>query len=758
MNKVLNYLLKKYDPADIEIYLKARFILITIFGVILTLLAIIFYTSYLVGLDSTVIKVELSGFIVMLAALVLIVRGKYNTAIHLILISGFATAWCILFVEQNVSLLMKMDTIVFVVGLLAAMPLMFFKSKKPMVLYFIGNLLFFFIFNFYLYKTTTLTTKELLDYFFDNLVVMTFVFSISFCLFHIYKRVLESLKKELAERKHSERINKALFAISNAVNSTFNLESIYKQTHTILNEIIDVTNFFIAIVSEKDHRLYFPYYIDSVDENSSAIREFDPEKSLTGLVVAERRGILLHHDKLAALAEKNGVCGPIPLVWMGVPLMIKDDVIGVIAVQSYIRPDLYNEQDLKIMSSISDQIAIAIDRKRTEDELRESEKRYRYLFNHAPIGMYEFDFVKQKFTDVNDILIKDLEYAKDELLSMNIFDLFTEKSRPQAEELYEKLTRGETIPNEYESELQGKNGQKISVVLKNDYTYENNKIKGIRGVIHNITERKKMENMIIQSEKMMSVGGLAAGMAHEINNPLAGMMQNAQLIHNRLTKKMKANTQAAEELGTSMDTIRQFMEKRGVLSPLESINNAGSQAAKIIDNMLNFSKKSGSNATRVELYELIDRTIELAEHDYSLKKNFDFRQTQIIRDYQADLPAVLCEPSKIQQVLFNIIKNASEAMQEQGGSESAQMIFRLKKESNVARIEIEDNGPGIDYQTQKRIFEPFFTTKPIDQGTGLGLSVSYFIIVNDHKGKMEVVSTPGAGTTFIIRLPIRLKI
>lgn len=754
MNKVLSYLLKKYDPGDTEIFLKAKFILITTLLVMLAVLAIILYTQYLAGPSSSIVIIEIIGFAIMLSALTLLVRGEYNTAIHVILVSGFATVWGILFIEHGISLFTKLDTIVFVIGLLAAMPLMFFQSRKPMVFYFVVNLVLFFLFNYYLYKNTDLSSIELLDYFFDNLVVMTFVFFISFNLFSIYKQVLFSLENELEERKYSEDINKTLFAISNAVNVTLSLEDLYKQTHDLLSEIINVNNFFIAIVSEKDQSLYFPYYVDTVDKDSLPIRKYKPGKSLTGLVVSKRKAILLNHDKLKALSNENGVCGVTPLIWMGVPLMIKDEVIGVIAVQSYTNPELYNEQDLKIMSSISDQIAIAIDRKRAEDELRESEKKYRHLFNHAPVGMYEIDFITGQFTDMNNTFIKDSGHTKKELLSINPLDLLTEESRQQFEKRYEKLLRGEKIPNEYEYDIIGKNGRKLSVILNSDYIFKNNKLMGARVVAHNVTERKKIENMIIQSEKMMSLGGLAAGMAHEINNPLAGMMQNSQLIHNRLTRNMKVNNQAAEQLGTNMNTIKQFMEKRGILKQLDSINKAGGQAAKIINNMLNFSKKSDSNKTRIRLNELIDKTIELAKHDYSLKKDYDFRQIKIIRDYHPDVPAVSCEASKIQQVLFNIMKNASEAMRENNKNEPPQITFCLRKESNIACIEIEDNGPGIDDQTQKQIFEPFFTTKSLDRGTGLGLSVSYFIIVDDHKGKMEVDSRLGQGTRFTIKLPI----
>jgi len=279
---------------------------------------------------------------------------------------------------------------------------------------------------------------------------------------------------------------------------------------------------------------------------------------------------------------------------------------------------------------------------------------------------------------------------------------------------------------------------------------------GVEGAVirlDDVTERVRLEEMMIQSEKMMSVGGLAAGMAHEINNPLAGILQNTQVIVNRLTQKMKANEKAAEESGTTIESIRKYMEKRKIIEMLEAINITGNRAAKIVENMLSFSRKSESKLSRQDIIRILDDTVELAANDYDLKKKFDFRRIKIIRDYEPDIPKVNCERSNIQQVILNILKNGAQAMSEsQNEGEIPQFSVAVSRIKDMVRLEIADNGPGMDEETRRRAFEPFFTTKGVDAGTGLGLSVSYFIITEQHNGKMSIESGIGKGTKVIINL------
>lgn len=307
-----------------------------------------------------------------------------------------------------------------------------------------------------------------------------------------------------------------------------------------------------------------------------------------------------------------------------------------------------------------------------------------------------------------------------------------------------------------------KKDQRIEITLKNErlfydvtvYPLVNKTIDGAVIRIDNITDRVKMEEMMIQTEKMQSIGSLAAGMAHEINNPLAGIIQSAQVIQNRTKSDMKSNQQAADRFGIDLEKLNAYMENRSIFQMLASILDAGRRAADIVANMLTFSRKSDDSYSHRDISMTLDQTINIMEKDYDLNKRVDFKKIKINRDYSSTLPYVSCDVSKIQQVFFNILKNGAHAMMENPKNTPPIFTVRTALDLESVLIEIQDNGPGMDEDTKSRIFEPFFTTKSVGVGTGLGLYISYFIVVENHRGTINVESFPGKGTTFIIKLPL----
>ena len=330
----------------------------------------------------------------------------------------------------------------------------------------------------------------------------------------------------------------------------------------------------------------------------------------------------------------------------------------------------------------------------------------------------------------------------------NLFPQFTQ----QLEQINKVIQQGEPakferIPYKAEEETH------YADILVYPRKFDNSAI--IR--VDDTTERVRINEMLIQTEKIFSIGGLAAGVAHEINNPLGVILQSCQNIFRRLSPEFEKNQLTAKSIGTDLQGIHEYLKQRGILRFLEGIQEAGTRAATIVKDMLSFSRRSELRFNPCHINDVLDATIRLARNDYDLKKKYDFKRIILERHYDPNLDKIVCDKTKLEQVIFNLLKNAAEAMTMGGRIKQPIITLSTQKEDNYARIEISDNGPGIDKEIQKRIFDPFFTTKGAGVGTGLGLSVSYFIITHQHKGIMTLESTPGQGTRFIILLPFPRK-
>jgi signal transduction histidine kinase len=286
--------------------------------------------------------------------------------------------------------------------------------------------------------------------------------------------------------------------------------------------------------------------------------------------------------------------------------------------------------------------------------------------------------------------------------------------------------------------------------------------KGVLIRIDDVTEQERIEEMMVQTEKMVSVGGLAAGVAHEINNPLGVMVQAAQNIERRVSEALPANHQVAAELGVSVAVIRAYLEKRSILEFLNDIKVDGARAAAVVRSLLDFTRKSEAVWSSVALAELVEASIELARKDYDLRSKFDFRKIALDVSVSPDLAPVTMVRSEIEQVLLNLFKNAAHALADKADSARAQgleftprITIRARKVGAMAYLEVEDNGPGFAPEIRKRVFEPFFTTKPVGVGTGLGLWISYMILTSKHGGQLLLETSPGAGSIFTLILPFK---
>ncbi|MCP4756279.1 MAG: PAS domain S-box protein [Proteobacteria bacterium] len=396
------------------------------------------------------------------------------------------------------------------------------------------------------------------------------------------------------------------------------------------------------------------------------------------------------------------------------------------------------------------------ERKIAEKEIRRSQRYLENVIDSSPSAMMCLD-LELNITQWNRSAEKLTGSSKEAAIGSYIFDIFTQYRefsddivdviQTRIEKKVEKLKRIINDRNRY-----------FDIIM---YPLVANGCQGVVVTFDDVTERVRLEETMIQTEKMMSLGGLSAGMAHEINNPLAAIVQNAQNITRRLQPDpekhrslFRKNREVAAECDLDLDKMMAYLNDRQIVQAVGAIKSAGDRAAVIVRNMLEFGRTSSSEIKPEFLHDLLNETVKLARQDYDLKKKYDFKHIGLIRDYDPQLAQIPCSKTEIEQVVLNLLKNSAEAMKEiQDVSYRPQITLRTRLEENHVRIEIADNGPGMDENVQKKVFEPFFTTKEVGAGTGLGLSVSYFIVKNHHQGEISVESAPGKGTTFTIQLP-----
>lgn len=274
----------------------------------------------------------------------------------------------------------------------------------------------------------------------------------------------------------------------------------------------------------------------------------------------------------------------------------------------------------------------------------------------------------------------------------------------------------------------------------------------LRGAYQRLEE---LQNQLLHSEKMASIGQLAAGVAHEINNPIGYVNSNLGTLENYvgdlvalLDAYERAETAPATDPGP-LDKVRALKArididylKRDIFPLLAECKDGLGRVKKIIQDLRDFSRADASEQWQwADLHKGLDSTLNIVWNEIKYK-------AEVVREY-GEIPEIECLPSQLNQVFMNILLNAAQAIEERGT-----ITLRTGRQGEEVWVEISDTGKGIAPEHLKRIFDPFFTTKPVGKGTGLGLSISYGI-VQRHRGRIEVQSEPGKGATFRVWLPIQ---
>jgi len=546
----------------------------------------------------------------------------------------------------------------------------------------------------------------------------------------------QQLNQEIAGRKRAEQITHTLFRISNAVNTAKDLRELYASIHLILGEIIDLSNFYIALYHKQAQRISFPYFVDQFDCENSYSGQFSKENSLTGEVILAEKPLFLNQADLQQRAARSRIIGTTPIVWLGVPLKIKEEVIGVMATQSYYDTDHFDQIDLDVLHSVSAQVALAIERKRYEQAIVASEKRYRNIIQSIEDGYYEID-VRGRLTLVNQAMCHMLGHNESDLLGKNITDYLDTQTARKIHDGLQVVLTPEKLGTTLELEFQRSDGKEryaetiISVIRSED-----GELTGYRGIARDVTDRKAaeksrqaLEEQLQQAQRLESLGTLAGGIAHDFNNLLMGIGGRAALMLN--------------ELAVSHPHYAQ----------LRSIEEYVASAANLTTRLLGFARGGKYEVRSVDLNVLVEKSIEM----FGRTK----KEISIATALQSDLWPIEADTSQIEQVLLNLLVNAGQAMAG-GGFISIATSRMVLTERDVGfygiapgkyvQLTISDTGEGMDDETMQKIFDPFFTTKAIGHGTGLGLAMVYGIIRN-HAGGISVKSALNKGTIFTIFLP-----
>ncbi len=334
----------------------------------------------------------------------------------------------------------------------------------------------------------------------------------------------------------------------------------------------------------------------------------------------------------------------------------------------------------------------------------------------------------------------------------------------QPRELHEKMDRECLSSNQscrYEAHLVDAQGSEFDVIItKAPYLADRGKSGGIVGTFTDITERKQseimlqqMQGQIVHQEKMASIGQLAAGVAHEINNPMGFITSNLTSLGKYADRLDEYIAALLQSLGScpnhpgidEIDRLRQKLKVDYIISDVrelvnESLDGAG-RVSRIVQDLKSFSRVDLAECCRTNLNEALETTINIAWNEMKYVAALE-------RDF-GDIPDIVCYPQQLNQVFLNLLVNASQAINIQGT-----ITVRTWSDHDSVLVSVSDTGKGMPEEVKRRVFEPFYTTKEAGKGTGLGLSISADI-VRKHGGEITVESEVGAGTTFTVRLPVK---
>jgi PAS domain S-box-containing protein len=663
--------------------------------------------------------------------------------------------------------------------------------------------------------------------------------------------------RDINERRRAEQLQSALYRISEAANSSRDLHALYALVHEVIAELLPARNFYLALCDEGKTTISFPYFVDEHDSDS-VNRPFGPRPFGNGIsefIIRHGLSLLLSDETIGQMRKQGEIVlnGSPSRYWLGIPLRTATGhIIGALAVQSYEKGTPYTARDKDVLDFVSTQVGRAIERKRAEQILRDSEERFRTIFARSAVGIGIMDIATRHITTSNDALQQMLGYTAEELSGMTVekvthaedlesdshgnralllgdIDHYVaekryirkdgnivwgriteslvrdetgtprfgiglveditqrkqdeEKIREQAElldhaqdailvrDLESKITywnkgaerlygwtRGEVAGrNEFDLLCRtitpeiGKAQKKVlqtgewvgemtqvtkageEVMVQSRWAMVRNHAgepASILVINTNMTDRRKLEAQFLRAQRLESIGTLAGGIAHDLNNVLSPILLAAHLLRSRVNDP-------------------------GMRKWIDTIESSAQRGAGILSQVLTFARGTTGKHATIQPKHLLKEMGKIASETFP-------RSIETALDLPKELWTITGDATQLHQVLMNLCVNARDAMP-QGGtlSLSAENLYLKEDEARhfidaapgpYTVITVRDTGSGIPPNNLEKVFEPFFTTKEPGRGTGLGLSTAHAII-KGHKGFIRVNSVMGKGTEFRIFLP-----
>ena len=542
---------------------------------------------------------------------------------------------------------------------------------------------------------------------------------------------LTGIHENISERKRNDQVRQVLFDISNAVSTTQSLDELYVKIRESLGRVVDTTNCFLALYNEASDSLTLPF----MDDEKDSFTEFPARKTLTSFVIRTGEAQLVdieREQKLTRMGEIEPVGAPC-VSWLGVPLKHDEKTIGVFAVQSYTEEVIYTKSDAALLEFASDQIALAIERRRHQDNLRITQEKQRRVFESSPDPMIVVD-PSAMILDFNSVFVEVFNVDPELAYGEKIFRFIHRDDWRRAIQDFNQTWKSGYLKN-LEYQIVRPDGMMFDGEASSGAIYgPNGKPESMVLILKNITERKDAERKLLEAKYKAEESdrlktAFLSNMSHEIRTPMNAIVGFSDLLSDE---------------GLSQDDRRDFVAQ---------INQGADDLMRLIDDIIDIAKIEAGQVN-VHIAECFVRDLFKELHLMFLQNIRRAGKDNVVMTLKWDWPvsdlAIYTDPFRLKQILVNLLGNAVKF------TEEGEIVLGIEEHPEGIRFYVKDSGIGIREEKQKVIFDRFMqgheTKTKLYGGTGLGLAISKNL-TEILGGEIGLDSVSGVGSTFWFILP-----